>query len=87
MQLTLLANGQAVARRGQFRTKLRVGTRNFECDVLPDEPLVPGGHAVHCGVVFQDQRDALANLPPGSMFELWEGSRKGYGMVLAKLPA
>lgn len=87
VQLTLLATGQAGTRRGQFRTKLRVGTRQYECAVFPEEALVPGGHAVHGGVIFDDRDDALSHLPPGSTFELWEGTRRGYGMVLAKLPA
>ena len=85
MQLTLLANGQP--RRGEFRTKLRAGARNYDCTVIPEEPVVPGGHAVHGGIVFDDPREALSHLPPGSTFELWEGSRRGYGMVLAVLAA
>lgn len=82
VQVTLVASGQAATRRGQFRTKLRIGTRQFDCEVFPEEPLIPGGHAVHSGVVFDHPAEALANLPPGSMFELWEGGRRGYGMVL-----
>ena len=82
----MLANGQAGIRRGQFRTKLRVGTHQYTCEVIPDEVLVPGGHAVHSGIVFDEPADALPHLPPGSMFELWEGVRRGYGMVLAKMP-
>lgn len=82
VQLTLLANGQSAARRAQFRTKLRTGSRHFDCEIFPDEPVVPGGHAVHSTVVFDQPSDALSSLPPGSMFELWEGGRRGYGMVL-----
>lgn len=83
VQLTLLAGSQATARRGPFRTKLKVGTGHYECGIHPDEPLVPGGHAVHCSVLFDQPADALPHLPAGSMFELWEGARRGYGMVLA----
>jgi len=82
VQVTLLSN-VAAARRGQFRTKLRVGMRNYECEISPDEPLVPGGHAVHAAVAFDQPAEALPHLPAGSTFELWEGSRRGYGMVLA----
>jgi hypothetical protein len=82
VQLTLLAAGPAAARRGHFRSKLRTGSRHFDCEIYPDEAIVPGGHAVHSSVVFDDPHDALAALPPGSMFELWEGGRRGYGMVL-----
>ena len=85
VQLTLLASGQT-ARRGPFRTKLRVGTGQYECGIFPDEPLVPGGHAVHCSVNFDAPSEALPHLPAGSMFELWEGARRGYGMVLAVQP-
>jgi hypothetical protein len=83
VQLTLLAASGSTARRGPFRTKLRVGTHQYECDVFPDEPLMPGGVAVHSSVVFDQPRDALQHLPAGSMFELWEGARRGYGQVLA----
>jgi len=82
VQLTLLASGASPARRGQFRSKLRTGSRHFECEIYPDEPVIPGGHAVHGSIVFDQPREALPTLPPGSTFELWEGGRRGYGMVL-----
>lgn len=66
-----------------FRSTLRVGTHHFACDIFPEEPLTPGGHAVHCAVSFVDPEQALPRFPAGTMFELWEGGRKGYGMVLA----
>lgn len=87
MQLTLLGSAPSGPRRAPFRTKLRVGTHQYECEVFPSEPLQPGGHAVHCGVLFDAGREAMAHFPPGGMFELWEGARRGYGMVLAVVAA
>jgi hypothetical protein len=85
VQLTLVAKGRraATTRSSPFHSTLRVGTHNFACDIVPQEPLQPGGSAVHCGVIFVDPTAALPHLPPGSMFELWESGRVGYGMVLA----
>lgn len=89
VQLTLVGTGRRTVaiRNGLFHSTLRTGTHNFGCDILPQEPLVPGGHAVHCGVYFTDPASALPHLPPGAMVELWENGRKGYGMVLAISPS
>ena len=89
VQLTLVNAGRRATsgRNGVFHSTLRVGTRNFACDIVPREPLQPGGHAVHCGVYFVEPAAALPHLPPGAMFELWENGRKGYGMVLAISPS
>lgn len=83
VQLSLVASGQAAARRGSFRTKLRVGTYQFNCEVVPDEPLQPGGMAVHCAVLFDEPQEALSHFPAGGMFEVWENGRRGYGQVLS----
>lgn len=88
VQLTLLGSGRSSggSRTAPFRTNLRVAMRNFPCEVLPEEPLTPGGHAVHATVAFADPGDAVAHFPAGAMFELWEGGRRGYGMVLSVTP-
>jgi hypothetical protein len=83
VQMTLVPAGRAGgSRSGAFRTQLRLGTRNFPCDVLPEVPVSPGGAAVHCGVAFVFPDDA-PNFPPGTLFEVWENGRVGYGTVLA----
>lgn len=89
VQLTLLSSSRVApsARASHFRSVLRVGSRNFSADFFPAEPLVPGGHAVHCEVVLAEAADALPMLPAGGMFELWENGRCGYGMVLGVLQA
>lgn len=86
VQLTLLAvrgSRLQAGRSGAFSSSLRVGTRNFACEVYPEHTLTPGAAAVHCAVAFEDPEGALPHFPPGTTIELWEGRRAGYGMVLA----
>jgi hypothetical protein len=40
---------------------------------------------VHCEATLLDPELARPYFPPGTQFELWEGGRKGYGYVLARL--
>ena len=87
VQLTLVSTtrGSTADRRGPFHSALRVAGRNFDCEVVPQAEVTAGGHAVHCAIKFADAAAALPLFPPGTHFELWEGSRKGYGTVLSVL--
>lgn len=89
VQLTLLGSRRSAHsnRSAGFTSVLRVGTYHFNGQFHPEEPLVPGGHAVHCEVVLSEPTSALPHLPAGAMFELWENGRAGYGMVLGVLAA
>lgn len=89
IQLTLIP-ASAGGRRGpilpgEFRTVLTASARHFSALLHLPEMAAPGGAAIHCDVTFLDWELAAQFFPPGAQFELWEGGRKGYGSVLAKL--
>ena len=66
----------------EFRTVLvSAGRRHFSAALFPAEPVVPGGAAVNCEVLFL-LPEAVGHFPAGTQFDLWEGGRKGYGTVL-----
>ncbi|WP_146180311.1 hypothetical protein [Opitutus sp. ER46] len=84
VQLTLAGGRRgATSRHGSFQGNLRVGINQFLAEIHPEEPLMPGGHAVHCAVYFADPAAAMTHFPAGANFEIWDGGRVGYGMVLA----
>ena len=66
----------------EFQTVLvSPGRRHFGAAVFPSGPLVPGGAAINCEVLFQ-LPEAVGHFPAGTQFDLWEGGRKGYGTTL-----
>jgi hypothetical protein len=86
VSLTLIATEQGGRKSplpaGEFRSVLAVSSRHFSATIYAPKPVRPGGDAVDCGVVFLTPRDACPHFPAGTRFELWEGGRKGYGVVL-----
>ena len=86
VQLTLL-DAAAGGRKSslpaeEFRTVLvSPGRRHFNAAIFPTRPIVPGGAAVNCEVMFQ-LPEAVDHFPAGTQFELWENGRKGYGTTL-----
>lgn len=89
VQLTLLAPAaggrKAALPAEEFRTVLvSPGRRHFSAAVFPAAPVVPGGAAVHCEVLFL-LPEAVKHFPAGTQFDLWEGGRKGYGTTLGVL--
>ena len=89
IQLTLLPTSAGGRKNslpaGEFRTVLNSGGHHFSAAIFPEEPVKPGGAAVHCNATFLAPKEALSHFPAGSQFELWEGGRKGYGSVLVVL--
>lgn len=88
VQLTLLAptgGRKASPPAAEFITVLvSPGRRHFEAAIFPTGPLVPGGAAVNCEVMFHAP-EAVAHFPAGTQFDLWEGGRWGYGTTLGVL--
>jgi hypothetical protein len=86
VQLTLLAPN-AGGRKSplpaeEFRTVLvSPGRRHFSAAVFPSAPMVPGGAAINCEVLFLVP-EAVGHFPAGTQFDLWEGGRRGYGTTL-----
>ncbi len=89
VQLTLLAPAAGGRRSSlpaaQFQTVLvSPGRRHFPAAVFPSTPVVPGGAAVNCEVLFSEP-EAAGHFPARTQFDLWEGGRKGYGTTLGVL--
>jgi hypothetical protein len=73
---------RGVVESGEFRTVLGVSGRRFPAVLSVAHALAPGGPAVHANVTLLEPAESLAFFPPGTQFEIWEGTRIGYGSVL-----
>lgn len=87
VQLTLLAPDAGGRKTPlpaeEFETVMvSPGRRHFPAVVFPSRPLLPGGAAVNCEVMFPSP-EAIGHFPAGTQFDLWEGGRRGYGTTLA----
>ena len=87
VQLTLL--GAAGRKSALPAAECRVvlvspGHQHFPAAVFPSAPVVPGGAAINCEVLFLAP-EAVSHFPAGTQFELWEGGRRGYGTTLGVL--
>jgi len=89
VQLTLLSPAAGGRKSplpaGEFQTVLvSPGRQHFAATVFPSRPVLPGGAAVNCEVMFLSP-EAVGHFPAGTQFDLWEGGRKGYGTTLTVL--
>ena len=89
VQLTLLAptagGRKSALPAGEFQIVLvSPGRRHFPAAIFPAAPLLPGGAAVNCEVQFATE-EAAGHFPAGTQFDLWEGTRTGYGTTLRVL--
>jgi hypothetical protein len=64
---------------------LGAGSRRFSAVLHLHEHAFPGGPAVHGEATLLEPELAVSFFPPGTQFEVWEGSRKGYGFVLRRI--